>query len=121
MSNIVWLLVFTGLLAAGQLLFKKVGLLMHGKPLQEAVWVVLASPTLYLSLALYALATGLWIWILSRMPLSAAYPWVGLGVVVVPLLATVLYGERTTPVFWAGAALVAAGIVLTQYGVRGPG
>lgn len=116
MADIAWLVLFTGMLSVGQLLFKRVGLLMHGRPLQEGVWLVLASPALYLSLALYALATALWIWILSRIPLSQAYPWVGVGVVLVPLLARVFYGEKVTLTFWVGALLVAVGIVVTQYG-----
>lgn len=116
MADSAWLALFTGMLSVGQLLFKRVGLLMQGRPLQEGIWLVLASPALYLSLALYAMATALWIWILSRVPLSQAYPWVGVGVVLVPLLARFVHGEKVTLTFWIGAVLVAVGVVITQYG-----
>lgn len=118
MADVAWLMLFTGMLSVGQLLFKRVGLLLQGRPLSEGVWAALASPTLYLSLLLYAAATALWIWILSRVPLSQAYPWVGVGVVLVPLLAQFVHGEKVNLTFWIGALLVAVGIVVTQYGVR---
>jgi multidrug transporter EmrE-like cation transporter len=118
--NMLCLAAFTTLLAIGQLLFKKVGLIMRGQPFFDGVLAVLASPTLYLALGLYGIATALWIWILSRVSLSLAYPWVGVGVILVPLLAYFVYGERVNAMYWVGATLVTAGIILTQLGTSGP-
>ncbi len=114
-GNIASLAVFTLILAAGQVLFKKLGLAIAGLPPAEALFVVLRDPVLYGALALYGLATLLWIWILSRVPLSQAYPWVAVGTALVPFLGWYLYGERVSPVFWAGIALVVAGVLVTQY------
>ncbi len=110
------LLAFTFLLAAGQMLFKKAGLELRGNSLGAGVMRVLAEPALYAALALYGFATLLWIWILSRVPLSRAYPYVALGVVLVPFASTLLFGERVRPGFWFGVALIVAGIVITQMG-----
>jgi drug/metabolite transporter (DMT)-like permease len=120
MTNIISLATFTLMLAAGQLLFKRVGLSVSGLPLKAALLSLMRQPLLYAALALYGAATLLWIWILSRVPLSRAYPWVAFGVFIVPFLGWWLYDERVTPVFWLGVAVTVAGIVLTQYGSQGP-
>ena len=119
MINQVCLLAFTFILAGGQVLFKKVGLAIAGQPLAKAVLVMLRDPVLYAALALYGLATLLWIWLLSRVPLSQAYPWVAFGTVIVPLLGWYLFGERLAPGFWVGVALIVAGIALVQYSHQG--
>jgi drug/metabolite transporter (DMT)-like permease len=48
-----------------------------------------------------------------------AYPWVAAGVIIVPLLSTLIFGERVTSTYWLGTALIVAGIVLTQYSIQG--
>lgn len=117
MTDTLSLLAFTLLLAAGQLLFKKVGLDLRGGPPGAGVLRVLGSPSLYAAVVLYGFATILWIWILSRVPLSRAYPYVALGVVLVPLASLLMFGERVGPGFWFGAALIVAGIIITQMGM----
>ena len=113
MTNTLSLLAFTLLLAAGQLLFKKVGLELRAESTGGA-WRLLFSPMLYAALFLYGVATVLWIWILSRVPLSRAYPYVALGVVIVPLASLLVFGERVRPAFWFGTGLIVAGIIVTQ-------
>ena len=113
--NLVSLSVFTIALAVGQLLFKQVGLAVRGKPLGEAALTLAQAPALYAALALYGATTFLWIWILTRVPLMQAYPWVAAGVILVPLLSGYFFGERVAPVFWLGAGLIAVGLLLTQY------
>ena len=117
MTNLLGLLVFTFMLAIGQLLFKKTAVAMVGQPLRDGLLAVLCQPLFYAALTLYGFATLLWIWLLSRVPLSQAYPFVAGGVIIVPLLSVLLLGERVTFVFWLGAACVAIGVLLTQYGV----
>ncbi len=109
MINTAALLCFTFLLAAGQLLFKQTGLELRG-----GVMRVLTAPAFYAALALYGVATLLWIWILSRVPLSRAYPYVALGVVLVPLASMMMFGEQVRPGFWLGVGLIVGGIVITQ-------
>ena len=109
------LTVFTVMLAFGQVYFKRVGLTLRGHSGLEAIALVLQAPSLYLALILYATATLLWIWILSRVNLSVAYPWVAVGMVIVPLLGWLIFGERVGPIFWLGVALIVIGVGLTQY------
>ena len=109
------LCLFTVMLACGQLLFKRLGLAMRGQPLLDGYWLIIKMPSLYLALALYGLSTVLWIWILSRISLARAYPWVAVGVVIVPLIGRYYFGEPLHPLFWAGVALIFAGILLVQH------
>jgi len=114
--NTVMLASFSLLLASGQFLFKKVGLSVSGLGLTEALPLLLRSFTLYGALALYGGATLLWIWILSRVPLAQAYPWVAAGVVIVPVIGVTAFQEPVRPMFWVGVTLIMAGLLLTQLG-----
>ena len=118
-ANTLWLLLFSVSLAGGQLLFKRAAQAIVGVPATRLLVVLATSPAMWAAIILYAGATLLWVWILSRVPLSQAHPWAALGVVVVPLAAVLVFGEAVRPVFWLGAALIVAGIVLTQVGSGG--
>jgi drug/metabolite transporter (DMT)-like permease len=109
------LTIFTVVLAFGQVCFKRVGLIVRGHSGAEAISAAALSPSLYLALFLYGSATLLWIWILSRVNLSTAYPWVAVGMVIVPLLGWLVFGERVGPMFWLGVVFIVLGVGLTQY------
>ncbi len=112
----LWLILFSLTLAGGQLLFKRAAQAIAGVPVPGLPAALATDTAFWAALALYGGSTLLWVWILSRVPLSQAYPWAALGAVIVPLAATLLFGETVRPIFWFGAALIAAGIVLTQIG-----
>jgi drug/metabolite transporter (DMT)-like permease len=113
------LAIFTLMLSCGQVMFKRVGLSLRDHSGLEAIMLVLRQPSLYLALAIYGTATVFWIWILSRVTLVQAYPWVAVGMVVVPILGWLVFGERVTPTFWLGVGFIVIGIGLTQYGSAG--
>src|SRR6478609_7757214 len=76
----VLLVAFALLLSTGQVLFKQAAVVGNGKPFHLTLfngWVAAA-------LVLYAIATGLWVWVLRTTPLSVAYPFVALGFILVP-------------------------------------
>ena len=112
MTNIASLVLFAAMLASGQALFKAVGLVLRG----AGVTAALRAPSLWAALVLYGGATVLWIWILSRVPLTRAYPWASLGTVLVPLIGWYWFREPVGPVFWVGVGLILAGLLLTQVG-----
>jgi drug/metabolite transporter (DMT)-like permease len=117
-TNIIGLAVLTLSLAAGQLLFKRVGLAMRGHPLVDGFLVAGRQPALYLALVLYGLSTLLWIWILSRVSLMQAYPWIAISIAFVLLAGWLFFGERVAPIFWIGVALILVGLFLTQLAAR---
>lgn len=119
LSNLVGLAVFTAVLAVGQLLFKKAGLSVHGLSLTKGLLNLAQLPAFYAAIALYALSSLLWVWLLSRVTLVQAYPWVAAGVIIVPLLSAAVYGERVNATYWLGTLLIVAGILVTQYSVPG--
>lgn len=58
----------------------------------------------------------MWIYVLSRVPLTAAYPWIMAATVSVPLIGHLYFDEQVGPTFWIGIAMVALGLLLTQLG-----
>ncbi len=109
------LVIFVLLLSLGQLLFKQVGLLLTGRPLVPAFVMLMHQPTFYAALVLYGGATLLWVWILSRITLMQAYPWIALGTIIVPLIGLFVFGEKVGAFYWPGVALIVCGFLLTQY------
>ena len=114
--NTVAVVAFTLLLASGQFLFKFVAQRVAGLPAAQSLITLATQPVFYGAVGLYGISTILWIWILGRMPLSQAYPWMSLGVVLVPAIGVLMFGEQVRPMFWLGVVLIVAGIILTQYG-----
>src|SRR5438874_2506206 len=98
--NTLCLVLFTFLLAGGQILFKKVGSSIRDLPPTDAFVIVLSHPAFYGAVGLYSVSTLLWVWILSRVPLSQAYPWVAGGTVIVPLVGWYFFDERIRATFW---------------------
>ena len=113
--NLVSLMIFATSLAVGQVMFKRVGLVIRGQPLFDGLLSLLTQPAFYFVLGIYGFSAFLWVWILSRIPLSQAYPWVATGVAIVPLLGWYVFDEHVGPLFWFGVALILAGISMTQY------
>lgn len=103
------------MLAIGQLLFKRSGLAIAGKPAAQAARALMVLPAFWLSLMLYGVATLLWIVVLSRVSLARAYPWVTLPVVLVPLLAVRIYQEQLPARFWLGLVVLLCGLIITQW------
>jgi drug/metabolite transporter (DMT)-like permease len=96
--------------AAGQLLFKLASSRMgsSGSPLDLRV-----APILALSFVVYFITSLAWVWVLRSVPLSRAYAVLSSVYLMVPIGATLFFHERLTGVFWLGASLICAGIVLT--------
>lgn len=102
-------LICVGAVAAGQLLFKRVGIEIErvGAWLAPSVLVLVVA-----SFALYAAATLLWIQLLRQVDLSRAYPFMALSFVLVPLLAALFFGERLSAPYLAGVALIVGGVAV---------
>jgi drug/metabolite transporter (DMT)-like permease len=98
------------LLAAGQILFKRTATRLVGLPLPEQFLALLVQPAFYSACLLYAVATVLWVWLLTLIPLSAAYPFAALSFVIVPIASWWFLGEPLGSRYWAGIALIVAGV-----------
>lgn len=71
------------------------------------------EPVVLLGLACYAASTVSWLVVLSRVPLSIAYPFGALSYVVVVLVALAT-GEHVSGLRWLGVALIVGGIWLVS-------
>ncbi|WP_137896560.1 EamA family transporter [Ramlibacter sp. 2FC] len=72
----------------------------------------LASPLVWAGLLLYGLSVPLWLWVLSRLDVSLAYPMVSLGFVVTLAVGVLFLGEPFSWLRGAGCALILAGVAL---------
>ena len=105
------LLGFAALMSVGQLLFKNAAGSLVGDPsLGQSFVKMLQAPTFWVACFLYAGATMLWVWLLSRIPLSIAYPFAALSLLIVPFLSWLLYSEPLTFKYWLGIAIILLGM-----------
>lgn len=114
MVNVASLLFFVILLAIGQFLFKLSAVSLAGQDLRASVATLLTSPSFYAALVLYGGSTLLWVWILTRVPLSLAYPCVAVAMIIVPAMGWYFFGERLSGAYWIGAAFIIAGMLFMQ-------
>jgi drug/metabolite transporter (DMT)-like permease len=96
-------------IAVGQILFKACA-----NSLQQTGSLLAPSTALILlaALVLYGITTFAWVWVLRNIALGRAYPLMALAFVLVPIGSHVVFGERFQPLYFAGVALIAAGIVV---------
>jgi multidrug transporter EmrE-like cation transporter len=76
----------------------------------EQLLALLVQPAFYTACMLYAAATVLWVWLLTLIPLSAAYPFAALSFVIVPVASWWFLGEPLGGRYWAGIGLIVAGV-----------
>jgi drug/metabolite transporter (DMT)-like permease len=106
------LILYVGCLSAGQMIFKAAAGAITGLSFAKGVLHLLFVPAFYLACLLYFLATVLWVWILSQLPLNQAYPFVALALIFVPLLSWHFFGEVPTLTYWLGVSLVIGGLMI---------
>ena len=96
-------------ISAGQLLFKKAGLLLASEDgwLNSSMLV-----TMFLAALIYGAAALLWIYLLRDIPLSKAYMILALSFVMVPLASIVTYSERVGMGYIIGSAFILTGLIL---------
>ena len=109
MTTFVALLCVLGI-AIGQVLFK-----FGANALNAAGGRLLSSGGLVLAaaLALYAVTTVAWVWVLQRSELGKAYPFMALAFILVPIASHFVFGESFSWRYAVGCALLVAGVVLT--------
>ena len=112
-AQLMRLLSFALFMAAGQVLFKKVSLMIPSLDSWRAIITLGSNVWFLLAIGLYMLATFLWIDILRELPLSRAYPFIAIGFVLVPLAGHLFFSEPLNVRYFAGVALIVTGIYLT--------
>lgn len=100
----------------GQLFIKRglnnLGALDFAAGLVGSYLRVFLSPLVILGLGIYVLGVFFWLYALSKVDLSYAYPFVSLSYVLVILASWMFLGEHITPLRGAGVAAICVGVLL---------
>lgn len=113
-SQIILLIGYAVGMSGGQALFKMAASrygLVDGTA-AERVLSLLFNVYFLLAMALYAVFSVLWVWILSFTPLSRAYPFVALAFALTPLLGGLLFGEPISLRLVLGIVFILCGLFL---------
>lgn len=115
-SPVYFILVAVSLTVVGQM-FIKLGLNSLGnvdfsKGIFSSYITIFCSPHVLLGAFLYSSATLLWLYALSKVDLSFAYPFLALSYVLVILASCLLLGEHIPLFRWVGAFVICLGVLL---------
>ena len=112
----VLLVTSVSLAVAGQLTLKsameKVGRIGSAEVSAPAATVkkVASEPLLWIGLALFGVSALFWLVVLSHVPLSVAYPVVGLSYILIVGFSRFILHESVPMMRWLGVLIVAIGI-----------
>lgn len=84
----------------------------------EAAARVAREPLIWTGLILYGVSAMFWLVVLSRVPLSVAYPFVGMSYLFVVAFSRLILHEQIPALRWAGVVVVAVGIALVGLSFR---
>ncbi len=73
---------------------------------------VASSPLVLTGLACFGLSAIVWLFVLSKIPLSTAYPFVALGIVITVLAGRLLFAEPISLLKLAGVLFIVAGVTM---------
>lgn len=110
--NLLLVITNTLILVAGQFLWK-IGMERQDISFSViSILKVLFSPFVFLGLAMYGFATVLWLYILSKVPLSIAYPMQSIAYILAVVGAHFVFNETITIHKIIGCLLIMAGVSL---------
>ena len=109
MKNFLLCLINTLLMVTGQILFK---LGSTGKILNNLSDIIklFFNPIILVALCIYAFTTSLWLYILSKVPISFAYPIQALAFPIILFVSNILFGENITLSKWIGVVIICIGV-----------
>jgi EamA-like transporter family. len=114
-TNLIVILITVFMSACAQLMLK-MGASAALNPSQavgtnDVIWRVIQSPLILSGIFTYGVSVLIWIWVLSRVELSIAYPFVGLSFIFTLLFGVFFLGEAINVAKVAGTVLIILGCV----------
>ena len=109
--DLALLVIVPVMIAFGQFLFKMAGKNLTGNIGRDLATIAF-DPYFIAAIALYGIASFLWVIAVSKTDISRAYPFMASGFVIVPLIGWVLLNESLNLPFFLGTSLIVAGIVV---------
>lgn len=97
-------------ISIGQTLFKACA-----NSLQAADGQITLHSLLYMgaAMALYGITSIAWVLVLKQIELGKVYPLMALAFLLVPILSYFIFGEKFSPHYFIGVALIMAGVFVT--------
>lgn len=83
-----------------------------GKDVHQTILAIATSPHILIGMTAFGLSALLWLFVLSRIPLSTAYPMMALGIVLTVLAGRFLLLEPISASKALGVGLIVVGVVL---------
>ena len=113
MTNFMLCLIFVVLMTCGQTLFK---FATNGKEISSlrAAIEILFSPYLIIAIVLYVGGVFLWIYILTKIPMSYAYPIQVLTIPLVVILSLFFFREAIPAHRWIGIGIIVLGVLVAS-------
>jgi len=103
--------------ACAQIALRKTMLAVGGPPshLEGALafaFAIVTNPWFILGMSCYAVSIGVWLIVLSKAEVSAAYPLLSIGYVITAIVGALFLGEHVTLARIAGIGLICGGLTL---------
>lgn len=122
--SLALLVVSVAFAIAGQLTLKsamtqigRIGSAQVATPL-KTIGEAVREPRLWAGLTLFGISALFWLVVLSRVPLSVAYPVVGVSYILIVVFARLFLHEHVPALRWLGVVVVAAGIAIVGISFR---
>ena len=84
----------------------------------ETMKRAIKEPRLWIGLTLFGVSALFWLVVLSRVPLSVAYPFVGVSYILIVAFARFFLHEHVPTLRWIGVVVVALGIAIVGFSFR---
>ena len=84
----------------------------------ETVKRAIREPRLWIGLILFGVSALFWLVVLSRVPLSVAYPFVGVSYILIVAFSRLFLHEHVPALRWIGVIVVALGIAIVGLSFR---
>lgn len=101
------------IITGGQLFFKRSADFINANPNLHFPMNYIANPWFYAAISLYMISTFVWTQVLTKLPLSVAYPIVSFAYILTVLGAFFFFHEKITHLGILGVFLIMTGISLT--------
>lgn len=115
-SQVFSILAAVAAMVIGQVLFKLASTQIS-LPALTASFVMSLLTNIYMivGIALYAATTILWVFVLRDVPISRAYPFMALSMVIVPLTGVLFFNEPASWSLLLGGGMIIAGLVVVSW------
>ena len=117
--NSIMLILISIIFTSGSQIILKFGMMsgsvqvaLASRKTSEIALAIISSPFIMGGLFCFGLSAIIWLFVLSKVPLSSAYPFVALGIFATTIFGHFMFNEPITTLKAAGLFLVLTGILL---------